>query len=59
MTGLFPTKDMLTLPPLSFNPVFMDDTENNNKKFCEFNFLSYGEKFIENWGDDVTKMTKK
>ena len=49
--GVFPAKDMETppLPLLSFDPVFMDDTE-----CAEYN---YREKFIENWSDEVTKIT--
>ena len=60
--GYFPTNDMQTSPlPLSFDTVLMDDAEcaeqneKNNKKFSDFYFSCYREKFIENWGDDVTK----
>ena len=38
----------------------MDDAESEKyiKKFFDLYFSSYREKFIENWGDDVTKMNK-
>ena len=61
--GYFPTNDMQTPSPRSFEPIFIDDedcaewNEKRNIFFSYFFFLSYHEKFIENWGDDVTKMT--
>ena len=49
--------------PLSFDPSFMKDAEcaeyNENiiNIFSDFFFSSFSEKFIENCGADVTKMT--
>ena len=45
--------------------IYMQDAESaeskekSNLSFSNFYFSSYREKFIENLGDDVTKMTKK
>ena len=59
--GLFPTKDMQT-PLLSFDPVFMKVAEcaetNEKSDFFDFYFSSYLEKFIENWGTQIT-ITRK
>ena len=60
--GFFPTKDMQTPshPRLSFDPVFMDDAlcaETNEKSIFRFLFLELLWQFIENWGDDVKKIT--
>ena len=60
--GYFPTNDMQTPAPLSFDPIFMDDAqcaETNEKSIFRFLFFKLSWKFFENWGDDVTKMTKK
>ena len=47
-------------PPLSFDPVFMEDAqcaETNEKLIFRFIFFELSWKFIENWGDLSTKMT--
>ena len=50
--GIFPTKDMQTLHPLSFDPVFMDDAQcaETNEKLI-FRFL-----FFESWSFLYSKL---
>ena len=38
---------------------FLHEGNRMKNKFSDLYFSSYREKFIENWGEDVTKMTKK
>ena len=47
-------------PPLSFDPIFMEDAqcaETNEKSIFPFLFFELSGKFIENWGDLSTRMT--
>ena len=61
--GFFLTKDMQTPPPsvlIQFLWMIGGVLNGMNKiikKKSDFYFSSYREKFIENWGTDVTKMT--
>ena len=61
--GLFTTKNIQT-PLLCFDPVIwlMRNVLKIMKIeiifFPDFYFLSYREKILENWGDDVTKIAK-
>ena len=62
--GFSPSKYMhyADLTSFSFDPVLMDDAqcnETNEKSVFRFLFFELSWKFIENWGDDITKMTKK
>ena len=62
--GFFPSKYMhyADLTSFSFDPVLMDDAqcnETNEKSVFRFLFFELSWKFIENWGDDITTMTKK
>ena len=58
-------KDMQIPPPLRSDGNTMKDAEcaeqigKNTKKNVSDFFFELSRKFIENWGDDVTKMTLK
>ena len=57
-----PQLRMCRPPSPQFWSIFMKDAQRNGlnrikNQFSDFYFLSYREKFIKNWGDDVTKMT--
>ena len=55
--GLLPTNDKQTPPLLNFIRFLwtMRSEKNILHFFFDIYFSSYREKFIENWGDDVTK----
>ena len=59
--GLFPIKDMQTLPPsLRNSQIYMKDAncaETNEKSIFRFLFFELWWKFIQNWGDSGSKMT--
>ena len=59
LIGTFPTKDMQTGSVLiQFSWIMRNVLKRMKNQFSDFYFSSYREKYIEIWGDDVTKMTK-